>query len=67
MPGLVPYYIQNLINRGTRRQFSENTCSENDSRSKLKKNFRNIYCKMSCLPASPRIFEDLKNSIIAHF
>ena len=30
-------------------------------------NFRNICCKISCLPASPRIFEHLKNRIIAHF
>ena len=26
-----------------------------------------ICCKISCLPASPRIFEHLKNGIIAHF
>ena len=30
-------------------------------------NFRNICCKISSLPASPRIFEHLKNGIIAHF
>ena len=30
-------------------------------------NFRNICCKISCLPASPRIFEHLKSGIIAHF
>ena len=30
-------------------------------------NFRNICCKISCLPASPRTFEHLKNSIFAHF
>ena len=29
--------------------------------------FRNICCKLSCLPASPRIFAHLKNGIIAHF
>ena len=29
--------------------------------------FRNICCKISCLPASPRILEHLKNGIIAHF
>ena len=29
-------------------------------------NFRNICCKISCLPAPPRIFEHLKNGIIAH-
>ena len=28
--------------------------------------FRNICCKISCLPASPRIFENLKNVIIAY-
>ena len=30
-------------------------------------NFRNICCKISCLPASPRIFEHLNNGIIAYF
>ena len=30
-------------------------------------NFQNIFCKISCLPASPRIFEHLKKAIIAHF
>ena len=30
-------------------------------------NFRNICCKISCLPASPRIFEELKNGITVHF
>ena len=30
-------------------------------------NFRNICCKISFLPVSPRIFEHLKNGIIAHF
>ena len=30
-------------------------------------NFRNICCKISCLPASPRIFEHLKYGIIARF
>ena len=30
-------------------------------------NFRNICCKISHLPASPRIFEHLQNGIIAHF
>ena len=30
-------------------------------------NFRNICCKISCLPASPRIFEHLQNGIITHF
>ena len=29
-------------------------------------NFRSICCKISCLPACPRIFEHLKNGIIAH-
>ena len=41
----------------TQRQFSENICSEDDLRSRI---FRNICCKMPCLPASPRIFEHLK-------
>ena len=30
-------------------------------------NFRNICCKVSSLPASPRILEHLKNGISAHF
>ena len=30
-------------------------------------NFRNICCKISCLPASPRIFEYLKNGMIVNF
>ena len=30
-------------------------------------NFRNICCKISCLPASPRILKHPKNGIIAHF
>ena len=30
-------------------------------------NFRNICCKISCLPASLNISEHLKNGIIAHF
>ena len=30
-------------------------------------NFRNICCKISCLLASPRIFEHLKKGVIAHF
>ena len=50
--------------RGTQRQFLENICSEDGLRSR---NFRNICCKISCFPASPRIFEHLKNGIIAHF
>ena len=45
--------------RYTQRQFSENNCSEDD--------FRNICCNISCLPASARTFEHLKNGITAHF
>ena len=30
-------------------------------------NFRNICCKIYCLPASPRVFEHLKKGIITHF
>ena len=51
-------------NMGTQSQFSENICSEDDLRSSI---FGNICCKISCLPASPRIFEHTKNGIIAHF
>ena len=30
-------------------------------------NFRNIFCKISCLPTSPKIFERLKIGVVAHF
>ena len=49
--------------RGTQRQFSENICSEDDFRSRI---FGTFVVKF-CLPASPRIFEHLKNGIIAYF
>ena len=52
------------INRGTQRQFSEYICSEDDLRSRI---FGTFFCKISCLPASPRIFEHLKYGIIGHF
>ena len=32
-----------------------------------RQNFRNISCKIPCFPASPWVFEHLKNGIIAHF
>ena len=47
--------------RGTKRQFSENI-REDDLRSRIFGTF-----KISCLPASPRNFEHLKNGIIACF
>ena len=40
--------------------FRKIVCSEDDLRSR-------IFWKISCLPASPRIFELQKNRIIAHF
>ena len=40
--------------------FRKIICSEDDLRSR-------IFGKISCLPASPRIFEHQKNGIIAHF
>ena len=46
------------------RQFLENICSEDDLRSRI---FRNIFGNISCLSASSRILEHLKNGIIAHF
>ena len=52
------------VSRGTQRQFSENICSEDDLRSRI---FGTFVVKISCLPASPTIFEHLKNGIIAHF
>ena len=51
-----------LAFRDTQRQFSKKNCSEDDLR-----NFRNICCKISCLPASPGIFKHLKNGVIAQF
>ena len=55
---------QNRIKiRGTQRQFSEISVRKTI----WDLEFSNICCKISCLPASPRIFEDLKNGIIAYF
>ena len=51
-------------NRGTQRQFSEKYLF--GGRFEIY-NFRNICCEISCLPASPRIFEHLINGKIAHF
>ena len=51
--------------RGTQRQFSENICSEGDLRSRIFGTF--VVTEISCLPASRKIFEHLKNGIIAHF
>ena len=51
-----------LKTRGTQRQLSENICSEDDLRSRI---FGTFF--VSCLPASPRIFQHLKNGIIAYF
>ena len=44
----------------TQRQFLENSCSEDDMRSRI---FRKFFCKICSLPASPRIFEHLKNGM----
>ena len=44
--------------------FRKNICSEDDLRSRI---FETFCCKISCLPASPRIFEHLNNGIIAYF
>ena len=61
-------YIRKEFNsprtQGTQRQFSENISSKHGFEIY---NFRNIYCQSFCLPASPRIFEHLKNGIIGHF
>ena len=43
--------------------FRENICSEDDLRSKI---FGTFVVKISCFPASPRIFEHLKYGIIAY-
>ena len=50
--------------RGTQRQFSGKYLF---GRRFEIWNFRSICCKISCLPASPRIFEHLQNGIIIHF
>ena len=50
--------------RGIQRQFSENICSEDDLRSRI---FGTFVAKISCVAACPRIFEHLKNGVIAHF
>ena len=50
--------------RGTQRQFSGKYLF---GRRFQNQNFRNICCKISCLPASPRIFEHLQFGIITHF
>ena len=50
--------------RGTQRQSSENICSEDDLRTRI---FGTFFVKFSCLPTSPRLFEHLKNGVIAHF
>ena len=50
--------------RGTQRQFSGEYLF---GRRFENQNFQNICCKISCLPASPRIFEHLQNGIITHF
>ena len=49
---------------GHQRQFSENIRSEDDLRSRI---FGAFFVKIFCLPASPKIFEHLKNGIIDHF
>ena len=54
------FYLTSLI-RGTRRQFLGKYLF---GRRFEIQNFRNICCKISCLPASPRIFEHLKYGII---
>ena len=51
--------------RGTQRQFSGKYLF--GRRFETRYNFRNICCKISCLPASPRIFEHLQSGIITHF
>ena len=50
--------------KDTQRQFSENTCSEDDLRSRIFGTF--VVKFLACLPAPPRIFELLKKGTIAH-
>ena len=49
--------IRSLLLRGTQREFLESICLEEELRSKI---FGTFCCKISCLPAYPRIFEHLK-------
>ena len=44
--------------------FRKNISSEDDLRSRI---FGTFGCKISCLPASPRIFGHPKNGVIAYF
>ena len=60
-------YLQRAVRQSRAhptRQFSENICSENDLRSSI---FGTFVVKVFRLPVSPRIFEHLKNGIIAYF
>ena len=50
---------------GTQSQFSENVCLEDDLRSRIFGTF--VVKFLACLPACLRVFEHLKNCIIAHF
>ena len=52
-------FVEKPIIRGTQRQFSEEYPF---GRQFEIYNFRNICCKISCLPASHRIFEHVKRS-----
>ena len=44
-----------------------NFASSTQSSGASNDNFRNICCKISCLRASPRIFDNLKYGIISYF
>ena len=57
--------IGDKINRGTQGQFSENICSEDDLKYRIFGTFVEKF--LACLPASPMIFEHIKNGIVAHF
>ena len=51
------------FHRGTQRQFLENIGLEDDLRSRIFGTF--VVKFIACLPVSPRIFEHLRNGIIA--
>ena len=64
-PAMIPEQMTNYRDRrGTQRQFSEKYLF---GRRVEIQNFWNICCKISCLHASPKIFEQIKNGILAHF
>ena len=58
-------HLAAIVSGAPNENFRKNICSEDDLRSRI---FGTLFCcKISCLPASPRIFKHLKNGKITHF